>query len=96
MSNQQVDVQRLLERLKLDTKRDGSELVAKCPAHEDRKPSWSINANSGQHHCFSCGWGGGGGEFERDGEQYVHEQRDAEQFKLPKQRLCSYHYRHVG
>lgn len=46
----------------LDEK-DG-ELVAHCPGHlkrtgrQDRKPSWSISADSGEHHCFSCGYGG--------------------------------------
>lgn len=38
----------------------GSELQASCPAHkdrtghEDRNPSWWINADTGQHICFSC------------------------------------------
>lgn len=39
---------------------DGDELVALCPGHkertgkEDGNPSWSINARSGVHFCFSC------------------------------------------
>jgi hypothetical protein len=43
--------------------KDG-ELTAPCPGHlkrtgsQDRNPSWSINADTGEHHCFSCGYGG--------------------------------------
>lgn len=54
-----VDVVRLLARLGIETRRQGSELWARCPAHADRTPSWSINVETGAHNCFSCGWGGG-------------------------------------
>jgi DNA primase len=43
----------------------GDELVALCPGHEstvgraDTSPSWSINAETGAHFCFSCGYKGG-------------------------------------
>jgi len=43
----------------------GNEVQAKCPGHleltgkEDRNPSWSINADTGAHICFSCGFKGG-------------------------------------
>lgn len=43
----------------------GSELQSHCPAHlqrtgkEDRNPSWWINADTGAHFCFSCGFKGG-------------------------------------
>lgn len=42
----------------------GSERLAKCPGHKDRKgrddanPSWWINADTGAHICFSCGFKG--------------------------------------
>ena len=42
----------------------GSEVKALCPGHldrtgkEDRNPSWSINADTGAHNCFSCGFRG--------------------------------------
>jgi hypothetical protein len=42
----------------------GYEVQAHCPAHlertgkQDRNPSWYINADSGAHNCFSCGWKG--------------------------------------
>jgi hypothetical protein len=28
------------------------------PKHFDHEASWSINIDTGQHYCFSCGWGG--------------------------------------
>jgi len=40
------------------------EILGKCPGHlsrtgkEDRHPSWSVNAESGMHNCFSCGFSG--------------------------------------
>lgn len=42
----------------------GDEIQAECPGHEervghkDRNPSWYINADSGAHICFSCGFKG--------------------------------------
>lgn len=36
------------------------EAWALCPSpmHFERGASWSINLDTGEHHCFSCGWGG--------------------------------------
>jgi 5S rRNA maturation endonuclease (ribonuclease M5) len=40
------------------------EITGKCPAHlertgkVDRHPSWSVNAETGVHNCFSCGFSG--------------------------------------
>lgn len=53
-----VDVGKLLVRLGIDAKADGNEFMAKCPSHEDSKPSWSIHRTTGKHHCFACGFGG--------------------------------------
>lgn len=41
-----------------DYKIIGDEAIARCPSHDDRHPSWSINLRSGVHHCFSCGFAG--------------------------------------
>jgi len=54
-----ADVPKVLAKLGIEYKQQGGELHALCPAHTDRKPSWSINQHTGQHHCFACGWGGG-------------------------------------
>ena len=43
---------------------NGDEISAKCPGHErnvgrpDRHASWGINAITGLHYCFSCGYRG--------------------------------------
>lgn len=44
--------------------RRGNKLVALCPAHVDKTPSWSIVSDPrsdrhGSHHCFACGFNGG-------------------------------------
>lgn len=48
-----------LDRLGIDYEVRGNEAAACCPAHEDTHPSWSINLDTGMHHCFACGFGGG-------------------------------------
>jgi DNA primase len=55
-----VDLRSLLSELGIDVVReDGPELVALCPYHDDRNPSWSINSDQGSerwgaHSCWSC------------------------------------------
>lgn len=53
-----ADIAKLLARLKIDARADGDEFIALCPGHTDTRPSWSINRQTGKHHCFSCGFGG--------------------------------------
>ena len=55
----------LLERLNIPvTGVNGGEVGARCPGHfdrtgkQDRNPSWSINAATGAHRCWSCGFRG--------------------------------------
>lgn len=57
-----VDV---LDELGIEILRDtGNEINALCPGHkmktgrEDSNPSWYINADTGAHICFSCGFRG--------------------------------------
>lgn len=58
------DIQQALLRLGIDTNQRGRELIGLCPMHlervgrEDNNPSWSINSETGVHHCFSCGYKG--------------------------------------
>lgn len=58
------DVQQVLLRLGIDADQRRSELLGICPMHlertgkQDHNPSWSINVESGVHHCFSCGYKG--------------------------------------
>ena len=57
-------VEGVLLTLGVYTNQRGDELIGLCPMHlertgqEDNNPSWSMNAETGVHHCFSCGYKG--------------------------------------
>lgn len=58
-------MERVLTRLNISPVQvRNSEILALCPGHkgitgkEDRSPSWWINAETGAHICFSCGFKG--------------------------------------
>ena len=57
-------VEGVLLTLGIETSPRGDELIGLCPMHlertgqEDNNPSWSMNAETGVHHCFSCGYKG--------------------------------------
>lgn len=59
-----VDVLSTLERLGIEGRESGGELIAACPKHFERTgrydahPSWSINLDTGLFLCFSCGYRG--------------------------------------
>lgn len=59
-----IDVEAVLTALGIPSEQAGSEYRALCPMHErrtgkqDHSPSWFINADTGQHICFSCGYKG--------------------------------------
>ena len=55
------EMENILERLGIEIIGiHGDEIKGHCPAHLERKgkadsnPSWSINADTGVHNCFSC------------------------------------------
>jgi DNA primase len=41
----------------------GSEYIGKCPFHEDKSPSFTVNPESNLYYCFGCGVGGDGINF---------------------------------
>lgn len=60
-----ADIEGALDALGIAVhRRLDDEIFAKCPMHkqrtgsDDRNPSWSVNASTGIHHCFSCGYKG--------------------------------------
>jgi DNA primase len=52
-----------------DLRRVGSRWVGLCPFHEERTPSFSVNAEQGLYHCFGCGEGGDAISFVKETEQ---------------------------
>lgn len=59
-----IDIEITLERLGIEGRYSGGEMVATCPMHYQRTgrydahPSWSINLDTGLFICFSCGYKG--------------------------------------
>jgi hypothetical protein len=55
-----ADLEGALADLGIEVRVRGDEGTALCPnpQHPDSSPSWSINMDTGKHHCFSCGFGG--------------------------------------
>ena len=39
-------------------RKSGSHLTGRCPFHEERTPSFSVNPGKGLYYCFGCGKGG--------------------------------------
>jgi DNA primase len=39
-------------------RKTGSHLTGRCPFHEERTPSFSVNPSKGLYYCFGCGKGG--------------------------------------
>jgi DNA primase len=51
-----------------DLRRVGSRFVGLCPFHDERTPSFSVNAEHGLYHCFGCGASGDAISFVRETE----------------------------
>ena len=51
-----------------DLRRVGNRLVGLCPFHDERTPSFSVNAEHGLYHCFGCGASGDAISFVRETE----------------------------
>jgi DNA primase len=47
-------------------RRQGARLVGRCPFHEERTPSFSVNPSQGFYYCFGCHKGGDVITFVRD------------------------------
>lgn len=48
---------------RFDGRRKGDEYYMLCPYHSERKPSLSVNLDSGRWHCMGCGEGGGAADL---------------------------------
>ena len=53
-----VDITALFDSFGVTLTAKGKGFVAKCPWHEDREPSLSVDREKGLYHCFGCGESG--------------------------------------
>jgi DNA primase len=51
-----------------DLRRQGARWVGLCPFHEERTPSFSVDAQEKLYHCFGCGVGGDAIKFVQEKE----------------------------
>lgn len=89
----QLDIEGILYGIGVEVlKESGDEVLGKCPMHlartgkEDAHPSWSINAKTYVHHCFSCGYAGTLATLYRD---LMGEVPDDLEWELSKQSLLA-------
>jgi DNA primase len=55
----EVSVQRLVEASGIELKRVGRDLVALCPFHAEKSPSFKVSPAKNLWHCLGCNAGGG-------------------------------------
>ena len=53
-----VDLVALFEEHGVDVRRFGCGFKARCPFHEEKTPSMSLDPKKGVYHCFGCGQSG--------------------------------------
>jgi DNA primase len=66
-----IDAANIVEVVGLRTslrKSSGTRFMGRCPFHEERSPSFSVNADLNLYHCFGCGKGGDVVTFVRETE----------------------------
>ena len=52
-----VDIVEVIDR-RVKLKKTGKNYSARCPFHEERSPSFSVNPDKQFYYCFGCGAGG--------------------------------------
>lgn len=62
---EKTDIVKLISRY-ATLRRVGNSFKACCPFHNERTPSFSVDANKQLYHCFGCGKGGNAITFVRD------------------------------
>ena len=55
--------------LRTPLRKAGARYTGRCPFHEERTPSFSVNADKGVYYCFGCGASGDTITFVRETEQ---------------------------
>jgi DNA primase len=60
-----------------DLRRQGARWVGLCPFHEERTPSFSVDAQEKLYHCFGCGVGGDVIKFVEEKEGWASRRRSS-------------------
>lgn len=50
-----IDLERYLQSKGLSVRHVGNNLMAPCPFHDDRNPSFGVSLDTGAYNCFGCG-----------------------------------------
>src|SRR3712207_3672909 len=53
-----------------DLRRVGTRFTGLCPFHDERTPSFSVNAEHKLYHCFGCGASGDAIDFVKETESF--------------------------
>ena len=72
------NLQRLFEAKGIQLKKQGVDLVCRCPFHSDKNPSLHVSPGKGLWNCFGCGEGGDAIQFVR--RSYGYSFREAIEF----------------
>ena len=56
-ANARVDIVEVVDR-RVPLKKTGQNYTARCPFHEEKTPSFSVNPDKQFYYCFGCGAGG--------------------------------------
>ena len=62
-----VDIVEVIDR-RVKLKKTGKNYSARCPFHDERSPSFSVNPDKQFYYCFGCGAGGNALTFVMDYE----------------------------
>ena len=54
----QTDIVSVITSYGISLEKKGSSFMGRCPFHEDKNPSLSVDQSKGLFHCFGCGAGG--------------------------------------
>ncbi len=69
----QLDIVEVISHY-IEVKKVGATYKACCPFHQEKTPSFVINANKGYYHCFGCGVGGDSIQFVMEYEKISYKE----------------------
>lgn len=55
---QRIEIEDLIRECGIELRKQGNELRALCPFHQENTPSFTVTPGEGNYYCFGCGAGG--------------------------------------